>query len=62
MTSVDISFKMRIKYLMETIFSTIQVLMQFYTYYLPKEGDQLWQPKIVVWNRKNEGHQLYSQH
>jgi len=41
MTSVDISFKMRIKYLMETIFSTIQALMQFYTYYLPKEGDQL---------------------
>jgi len=41
MTSVDMSFEIRIKYLMETFFSTIQVLMQFYTYHLPKEGDHL---------------------
>jgi hypothetical protein len=41
MTSVDMSFEIRTKYFMETLFSTIQVLMQFYTYYLPKEGDQL---------------------
>lgn len=51
-------FEIKIKYLMETFFSTIQVLMQFYTYYLPNEGDQLWQPKIAVWNSKNEGHHL----
>ena len=53
MTSVDISFDIRIKYLMETFFSTIQVLTQFYTY-----TDQLWQPKIAAWNSKNEGHHL----
>ena len=58
MTSVDISFEIRIKYLMETFFSTIQVLMQFYTFYLPKEAGQLWQSKIAAWNSKNEGHHL----
>ena len=41
MISVGFSFEIRIKYLTETLFSTFQILMQFYTYYLPKEGDQL---------------------